>query len=145
MISLSTDNRYINIFNFLNKNQDLFKPTLSEYVNIKEYCIKLADSAENLFVIDDQKFLAHAAYYINNDDSNLFISSFCVDKHNLKKGLGIYLMQCIKQRMLELNFTSIVLEVFIKNQPAINFYQKQGFLTSNKTNLKLTLQFSKNE
>lgn len=145
MIEAYTDNKYISIYNFLKRNQNQFKPNLSEYTNLRKYAYKLSKNASNLFLKEGKNHLAHASFYINDLDLSLFISSFCVDRYSSKKGLGGELMDHIKQKIADLNFNFILLEVFIENIVAINFYKKHGFSVLNKTDNQLTLSFTRNE
>ena len=69
-----------------------------------------------------------APWECNSDYSKIFvIHTFAVHPNYLQHGIGRQLMEFSIKRGKELNYTSIRLDVYEKNLPAMKLYEKYGF------------------
>jgi len=69
-----------------------------------------------------------APWESDSDYSKIFvIHTFAVHPHYLQHGIGRQLMEFSIKRGKELNYTSIRLDVYEKNSPAMKLYEEYGF------------------
>ena len=67
-------------------------------------------------------------------DSELYIDTIVVDINHRKKGIGTILLN---KASTYGNYNTLVLEVFSKNQTAINFYKSNGFTIRKEKRMSL--------
>jgi ribosomal protein S18 acetylase RimI-like enzyme len=103
-----------------------FIPVLSERVDIKMYAKKLAERAENLFVVVRGENVASCSVYCNEDIA--FISSFAVKKKYWMQHIGSKMMGAVKKHAVSCGCSKIRLEVGAFNCTAKLFYENCGFL-----------------
>jgi ribosomal protein S18 acetylase RimI-like enzyme len=122
------------VYSHLIKCDTLFKPSLSTYVNIKEYSKKITNLSilfKRFDKIDDLIGLISA--YDNNISNEGFITNVSIDPNHIGKGLATSLLEeCISYFQLK-NYHTIRLEVFNVNNKALSFYKKNGFKVSFRT------------
>ncbi|MFA9462794.1 MAG: GNAT family N-acetyltransferase [Velocimicrobium sp.] len=74
----------------------------------------------------------------NSDYSRIFVvHTFAVHPSHLKKGIGMELMNFVNRHAIEQGATSIRLDVYENNIPAIMLYEKSGFEYVNTVDLGL--------
>lgn len=54
-----------------------------------------------------------------------YIAGLFVEENNRGRGIGKHLLQCVRQ-----NHSSLFLKVYLKNERAVRFYEKEGFIIS---------------
>ena len=123
-IGIQYNNR---IYQFLNEVDAIMLPPLSERVCISDYAEKLACLAETLFIVQDGCDIASCSVYCNSETA--FISSIAVKCEFLKQGIGTALMDEVMRYVKEKKCERIQLEVYVSNDAALKFYQKNGFVT----------------
>lgn len=87
------------------------------------------DSSKTVLVYKDAEVEGYLIGW--NVNNAFFIDDICVDESTKGKGIGKELINSIKRFS---KYKNIQLNVWLKNEPAINFYKKLGFET-----LKLVL------
>lgn len=115
------------IHDFLLDTNEDFVPKLSGRVDMKAYARKLAQYADNLFVVIDMQDAASCSIYCN--EAVAFISSIAVKKDFWRLHIGTQLMDEVKRHAKERKCTKICLEVHEENAAALAFYQSCGFYT----------------
>ena len=117
---------------------DLFVPSLSSYVNIEKYSLKLINNANRFEIFDNDKLIALLAFYEKSDE--IFLTNLSVCKTHLKKGIA-------KNLLFELfdysKMRYIKLEVFKLNRKAIKFYLLNDFYIKQKLEEKCILEWKK--
>lgn len=119
------------IFSFLLRNSDIFNPPLASRVNLSEYSAKLASTADNIFLSENDIDVGHAATY-NNIQPKSFLSSFCIDHAYQCMNLGDMLMTEVIKDCVARQIDQIELKVALQNTRAHSFYLKHGFLETQK-------------
>lgn len=106
-----------------------FIPTLSSRVVIKDYAEKLASKSMRFEAWAGGSLVGLVAVYCNDQDKRIaYITSVSVLKEWMGKGIAANLLkQCIECAK-EIGMQRISLEVASDNMPAINLYQKMGFV-----------------
>ena len=122
-----SDSSISRIRQFLIKHDGLFKPPLSERLNIESYAKKLSTNAENLFAVYEKADVAHAAVYVNRPERFVYISSVCVAGAWQGMGIADLLMEAIFSLSEIWNCNRILLHVNRQHHRAIAFYEKHGF------------------
>lgn len=100
-----------------------------------------ADSTEVFVLEENGKVLAEAICIKRNVFSTplsygakiLYIDDFCVDESRRKEGLGISLMEWIKNYAREQEYDQIQLSCWENNEIAHSFYEKEGFSDLKRT------------
>ncbi|MEA3259790.1 MAG: GNAT family N-acetyltransferase [Pseudomonadota bacterium] len=116
------------IFQFFEIVDKEFSPPLSERVNLTVYANKLAAEAVNLFVVEGNRDIAHAAFYCNDIKFNVaYISSIAVLPNFHGSGVAGNLLDEIFERCLSKGMALLRLEVDVENLRAVKFYEKYGF------------------
>ena len=135
------------IFQFFEVVDKEFYPPLSERVNLPAYANKLALKAVNLFVVEDGRDVAHAAFYCDDQCSKIaYLSSIGVLPEFHGSGVAGNLLVKVFDRCLAEEMKLINLEVDFANLKAVKFYEKYGFrFISDKVMQKniLDYQFSR--
>ncbi len=89
----------------------------------------------------DNEIIGYIELYIEATSSNMpflknksysYIAEFIVKKEHRKQGLGRKLMEKAYNWSLSKGIREIMLEVYEKNEEAINFYRNIGFSTSKR-------------
>jgi len=106
-----------------------FNPPISERVNLDHYSEKLANNAINIFCIDKNKDIGHAAVYANNYKENrAFLTSLFVDPVYYRHGIATKLLSELTTDCKKSQMSEIQLNVKKTNKKAISLYSKSGFL-----------------
>ncbi|AFJ01909.1 acetyltransferase [Methylophaga frappieri] len=122
-------------------DSDFYDP-LSERVNLFDYAKKLSDKAKNLFLVaEEQVDVAHFAFYLNEQQKSLFITSISIKKVFQGIGLGSYLLTALKRYARDTNYRLIELEVDSRSQSLIHFYKKNEFVEQTRNGNILSLQY----
>ena len=115
------------VLDFLKKVDRSFYKNLSSRVNLNDYSEKLASYAFNFFVSDNNTDIGHVAFYCNNSDRNIFITSIAVVEVVSGMGLGKKMLLEI-ERFASLNeIQAILLEADLESKLLKNFNLTAGF------------------
>lgn len=111
-----------------------FLPRLSSRVDINDYAKKIASRAMRFEAWLDNSLIGLVAAYCNDQEKRIaYITSVSVLKAYTGKGIAAKLIkQCIEHAQVT-EMRQISLEVARDNVPAINLYEKNGFV-ANKAN-----------
>ena len=117
------------IFNYFKENEEIFNPSLTSRLNVKEYALKLHKYATHFCAYSDRKLIGLIACYFNEiDNITGFISSVSVNREYQGSGIFAELInQVIKYGKLN-NFNKIELEVRPENRQVLQMYEKFGFV-----------------
>lgn len=119
----------LEIFTYLNENENLFYPNLSSRLDIKEYSIKLHKYATHFCAYDKKKLIGLIACYFNDHETQTgFISSVSVIKNYQRKGIAKDLLKMVISFGKRNTFKKIKLEVNCKNHKANSIYKRSGFI-----------------
>ncbi|MEO2280285.1 GNAT family N-acetyltransferase [Pseudoalteromonas pernae] len=142
-IEFVVDDTFSSIYFYLESAKLNFMPSLDAQVDIKSYSQKLSDNAHNVFSVDPltNERVGYCAYYINEFQSLIYISSISVISSVQGKGFGRALFQYVIDQAELHKLEEIQLEVHSSNLQARNFYKKLGFAVKkeNKNTLILSL------
>ena len=117
----------IRVLAFLQKVDDNFVVRLSSRVDLDAYSQKLSLLGYNIFAKYGTRDVAHAAFYVDSQKSQIFLSSIAVEKAFGKKGLGRMLLdQVINFGRLK-RLSAIALDAAIDDEIIHNFYRDAGF------------------
>ena len=116
------------IFGHLNECSALFVPDLNAAVNIRAYSAKIFQKSVTFEAWNDGRLAGLVAVYCNDSETRAaYITSVSVVREFLGAGVGSKLLgMCISYVKLN-SFIEIVLEVNVRNAPAVKLYQKYGF------------------
>lgn len=114
------------IYDFLVSTDECFIPALSGRVDIERYAQKLAQYADNLFVMMGDQDVASCSIYCNQEAA--FISSIAVKQDFLRAHIGAKMMDEVKRHAKECECVKIRLEVYKENRDVLAFYQSCGFV-----------------
>ncbi len=115
------------LLNFLSEVDDNFFTPLHERISLKDYAMKLAKNADNLFVISGKKqIVASCSVYCNAEEA--YISSIAVKSAYMRHGIASKMIKMSCERANNRNCKTIALSVSKKNLPAINLYTKHNFI-----------------
>lgn len=108
-------------------------------VDVNQYAQKLSEKAFFLIVSDNQSVQGFTAYYLNTDDSFLFITRIAVSDHCRHQGIGRKMVNALST-YYQGTYAAIELEVEKTNETAMMFYQSIGFYTKEDRNHKLLMR-----
>lgn len=122
-------NSEVRIRAFLSSVDREFTPPLSQKVSVRDYSRKLATTASNIFLSSDGYDVGHAAYYSNDYEGKIaFLTSICVVPDVRGSGLAGTLLKEVVQGATQDGMKWLKLEVNPKNDGAVRFYNKYGFI-----------------
>lgn len=128
------------IFQFFEIVDREFSPPLSERVNLTEYANKLAAEAVNLFMVEGDRDIAHAAFYCNDQCFKVaYLSSISVLPEFHGSGVSWNLLMKVVDKCLIEEMKLLNLEVDIKNFKAVKLYKKCGFRFISDTEMQKKL------
>lgn len=133
---------YKRILKLLISLDEEYSPKLSDQVNLKEYSIKLAKSA-NFILLEDKLDVGLIAFYLNKDFC--FITSFGIPSNYQGKGFSQKMFSKLVEIISRNGIPQIRLEVNVKNKKAIRYYYKLGFEKKESTKKSLILKKIINE
>lgn len=117
-----------------------FLPRLSSRVDINDYAKKIASRAMRFEAWLDNSLIGLVAAYCNDQEKRIaYITSVSVLKAYTGKGIAAKLIkQCIEHAQVT-EMRQISLEVARDNVPAINLYEKNGFVANKANALYVTM------
>lgn len=125
LVESSKKERILEFFSLIDEE---FIPPLSCRVNLNDYANKLADTANNFFLVYGSADVAHVAFYCNDFRfKTAFISSIGVSPEFQGSGAAGYLLQKVIERCANERMDTLRLEVDCENVKAVNFYKSKGF------------------
>ena len=111
-----------------------FVPPLSVRVEIRDYAQKIADKATRFEAWSNGTLVGLVAAYCNDLETRIaHITSVSVLKGWTGNSIAAHLIDQCVERAAAAGMRQITLEVAVDNMPAINLYEKSGFIVS-KTN-----------
>lgn len=114
-------------------SSSLFNKTLNNESILIELAKKFSISAHVVQICNDNKLVGFAAYYCNDfENKNAFLSMIVILKEYQSMGAGGVLLKYIIEDCKRVGMDNLLLEVDKKNEFAINFYLKKGFVFLNK-------------
>jgi GNAT superfamily N-acetyltransferase len=125
--NLEWSNEKSRIINFLTQVESSFYEPLSHRVNLSEYATKLSEKARNIFLTAGKKDIAHLAFYEDDFEKKIFLSSISIQKSSRGMGIGSYFLAILKIYARENNFRTITLEVDYRASNLVAFYEKNEF------------------
>jgi len=116
------------LLEFINEiNNEFYGKLIVEVPEI--YVDKLLKNAEIMLHYSNNVMVGCLAFYANDHiNKNAFISFIGIKNTHRDKGLGKILLTSSLVYLKKNNFNEYGLEVIKKNESAINFYMKQGFI-----------------
>lgn len=108
-------------------------------VDIRQYAKKLSEKAFFLLVEDNGEKQGFTAYYLNDEQSFLFITRIAVNELFRHQGLGRMMIGAISDYYSN-RFDAIELEVEKTNEVAKHFYHNLGFFIKEDRETKLLLR-----
>jgi ribosomal protein S18 acetylase RimI-like enzyme len=122
------------IENLLIDISDDFIPSLSESVNIKDYCTKITLNSTVLSIIREGELIGFVAVYCNDIESRVgYVTMLAVSKKYRTNGIGKQLITLTSEFLKANGFRKIHLEIFKTNIKAISFYKTLGFIIESET------------
>lgn len=110
-------------------SSSLFNKTLNNESILIELAKKFSISAHVVQMCNDNKLVGFAAYYCNDfKNKNAFLSMIIVLKEYQSMGAGGILLKHIIEECKSEGMENLLLEVDKKNEFAIKFYLKKGFV-----------------
>ena len=119
---------------------EIYKMSLNDLENIKEFLITDFDDFWNYSILKDELSNANSYYLVAKSDDEILgfagikyvlndadIMNIVVKKSKRKSGIGSLLLKNIIELCKKLNVSTLFLEVNEKNLPAISLYKKFGF------------------
>lgn len=122
------------ILSFLKNADGDFSTKLSLRVDLQEYSEKLALKAFNLFFSYLNNDIAHAAFYFNEKDSQIFITSIAIIDEYRGRGFGKKMLNEIEIFALFKGVELLELEADCSSNKILNFYSEFGFELDSKIN-----------
>jgi|JI9StandDraft_2_1071091.scaffolds.fasta_scaffold11638_2 ribosomal protein S18 acetylase RimI-like enzyme len=116
-----------------------FIPPLSEKVELAQYAKKIYDLATRFEAWEGALLIGLIAVYKNKETNSLFITNVSVLPGYKNEGVAKRLMLDTFMFAKSNNFSKISLEVNAYNSIACKFYEKFGFLQTDKKNDSLFL------
>lgn len=108
-----------------------FIPPLSQRLSVSAYALKLMDKAARFEAWCDTDLVGLVALYCNDSSkSSAFITNVSVIPQWQGRGIAGLLIGRCADRMSQLLFKTIELEVDERNSAAIGLYKKYGFVPS---------------
>lgn len=101
-----------------------------DIVNKRMYILEENDYILGAFCIFEQNYGAGYINWLNKEATPLYISRLAVNVRFAKKGIGSVLIDYATKLAQEKNCNSLRLLVVNYNQPAVEFYSKNGFVKS---------------
>lgn len=118
-----------------------FIPRLDSYTNVEEYIKKILSFSERFEIWDNYSLIGFSAVYFNNQVTKEgYLTNLSIVPEYTKKGIASNLIKEIFKFGKKNKFLSINLEVFSLNKIAIRFYQKNGFTTIMKDDIKIKMR-----
>lgn len=114
----------------LTECNDSFVPPLDSRINLKEYAKKLANYATTFEAWQENLLIGLIATYFTNIELGAFITNVSVCNAFKGKQISSNLLSNCKDYAIEHGFTQINLEVNRNNLPALNFYTKHSFIST---------------
>ena len=90
--------------------------------NIDEIEELICDSSKNVYVYEENQVLGYIIGYYHED--YFFVDDLCVDINHKHKHIGSKLMEFIEENITA---EKIMLNVWVKNEVAVRFYEQQGY------------------
>lgn len=108
---------------------DSFVPSLSSYVDIKQYAVKLFEKAQRIEAWENNRLVGLLAYYQNFNNMSAFITNVSIEKGFMGGGLAT---EMINKMIDAIRGTVGVIRLEVKkdNKRALCFYMKNGFVES---------------
>lgn len=107
--------------------KDEFIPPLDSVVRIEEYAAKIYTKAYRIELWIETKLIGLIAFYLNPESKFGFITNVSLEKEFRGKQLARKLMENVIEVSEKNNLDTIKLEVFQKNENAVQFYKKSKF------------------
>ena len=121
------------ILEFLKKNENDHYKKLSELVDLNSYAEKLSEKALHFTLYEKEKLVGFSASYFNNDISKVgYISVISILAGYRRFGLGGILINHIIKYARENLYKEIVVKPDCNNSALIGFFEKYGFIMSEK-------------
>lgn len=115
----------------------LFPTALSERIDLERYAEKLHDRATSFELWDGHRIVGLLSVYLDTDVA--FISHICVLPEAPPRS-GSRLMTALVNEAIRRHKRRIRLQVEVKNEHAVTFYQRHGFVETQKNGLTLTME-----
>lgn len=118
-----------------------FIPALSEYVEIGQYSKKIFTKAITFEAWVENTLSGMVAAYFNDiEKKSGYITSVSIEPKSRGMGIASTLIQNCIEYATSNQFKEIQLEVNKKNEPAINLYQKHGFVVTEELGASLFMR-----
>ena len=107
---------------------DLEQQIFSEPWSQKGF-LDVVDRPDVLFLVAEENNIiaGYSGVYLAADEGE--ITNVAVALWARRKGIATRLLEIMKKRLQQQGIVKIILEVRVSNQPALLFYQKEGFQT----------------
>lgn len=121
-----------------------FHPKLSERIDLTIYSHKLAENAENLFVMCSGQDIGHAGIYVNSNTPS-FLSSIAVKKEFYGQNVAANLLKELISICKNKKSSLLKLEVSKENKKAQKLYLKHEFKISQSDDNQHTMTLILND
>lgn len=119
----------------LDLKDSFYSKTVSSETKIEELAKKFSENAEFFIASQDENILGFISFYCNDFCSKTaYISMIIIDKNYQGKGLGKVLLKTAVDYCKTQEMKCVKLEVACSNKNAIEFYEKFGFVRTEKIN-----------
>lgn len=116
---------------------NVFCPKISEIIkDFDEYALKLSKYAKFYNIKLKKEEVGFIAFYINNTTKISYLTLIGIKKEYQNLDYGKKLMNLYEKISKIEKMEILKLEVFNRNEKAINFYKKFGFEILNKTSIE---------
>lgn len=131
--------KYEDIYNHLENVKDLFFFRLAYRVSIKDYAKKITLYAQKIEAWQNGELIGLLAYYVSDDDREVFVTNISVYERFQNKGIGASMMLQLKTIAKEKYVDKIKLEC-ARELKILNFYKRNGFVEKNHINAEISEQ-----
>lgn len=114
-------------------SSSLFNQTLNNKSFLSDLAEKFYNNAHVIKICYDDDLVGFSAYYCNDfKGKNAFLSMIIILKKYQSIGAGSALLEYTIEDCKNAGMKNLILEVDKKNESAIKFYLKKGFIFANK-------------
>lgn len=132
----------IKFLELIRKTNGMFKPPLSERVDLKHYCDKLiSEGVVIVYSNENDKYIAGCGFYCTPDKYEMAFLSYIA---SLEKGFGNKLMYELIRYCKDKGMNGIETQTWSSNTKSIALFEKHGFEVhdelSNRNTAEVSLQ-----
>ena len=117
------------IYDFFIEIDNMFPESISSRVDVKNHVKKIINLGIAIVAVDNNRIIGIVTGYVNDTKNNqAFLSTLCVINEYQRKGVAQNLLLLFTECAIKEAMHSILLYTDPRNEKAILFYQKNGFV-----------------